>query len=790
MTKIQICSAIALLCVSALCATAQNSVSTITSSGREVSVTAINPHIIKVSNRAKGALPHKSAAVVLQSSDNANDFYIVGSNKVLSTSAGITVLLDTLNGTVIIDGGVPRIVVDKGVRIDSIGRNQLNINTMGSEAFYGAGERGYSFNLVGDTLVMYNKQNYGYTAGEERIKQMNISMPFLISNQGYGLFFDDYAASWLAVGDGSLTYSTEGQDDVDYYFVNGDGSMATVVERWTSLVGRQQLPPVWALGYITSKYGYKTEAETRSVIDSLKRGGYPLDGVVLDLYWYGKEEDMGRLAWDAEQWPNHKKMLKDFKDMGVNTVIISQPYVLNNGRGVSNYEYLSSRGMFARDSIGNTHPVTIWVGQGGMLDVANPETKSWLRERYRVLTEEGVTGWWGDLGEPEVHPETVMHANGKTAREYHNLYGNDWSEIIYNLFEEEYPDTRLMTMMRGGTAGLQRFSVFPWSTDVSRSWGGMRPQVNIMLNSGLSGLGYMSHDVGGFAVDPSNPVDPELYVRWLQLGTFSPVLRTHSTVDAEPYHYPEQEEILKDLIKERYRWLPYNYTLAYENATKGWPLVRPLNFHGGDVSQDNADEYLWGRDLLVAPVLEQGATERTILFPQGAWVDYLDPAGAVYHTGDSVRYSAPLSVLPRFVRLGSFIVQSDKAMTNTSDFTAEEYHIYFYPDPKNESYGVIYEDDHSNPKALQHNQYALISLTGHCKDDAVYVRAELKGDYPDMPENRKLILTIERVDQKPGSVVVNGRKLKNNGWHYDVERKAVTLTTRWHVGQPLEVIVQ
>lgn len=136
-----------------------------------------------------------------------------------------------------------------------------------------------------------------------------------------------------------------------------------------------------------------------------------------------------------------------------------------------------------------------------------------------------------------------------------------------------------MTMMRGGTTGLQSYSVFPWSTDVSRSWGGLAPQITIMLNSGLSGLGYMSHDVGGFAIDPAAPYDPELYVRWLQLGTFSPVLRTHSQSTAEPYCYPDQQDIILPLIKERYRWLPYNYTLAYENASQGLPLVRPLNFY-------------------------------------------------------------------------------------------------------------------------------------------------------------------------------------------------------------------
>lgn len=789
MTKIKNYGALALLCASVLSVQAQNSVSVVTPSGREVEVTAINPYIIKVSNHAIGSDEHKSAAVVLDKTAEFGVCSTVGSNKVLSTGA-TTVMLDKTTGAVVIDGGVPRIVADDGMRGDSLGRKWLSINRMGEGALYGAGERGYSFNLAGDTLVMYNKQNYGYTAGEERIKQMNISMPFVLSEQGYGLFFDDYAAAWLATGNGVLTYSTEGKEDVDYYYVNGSGSIANVVEQWTALVGRQQMPPVWSLGYITSKYGYKTEAETRAVIDSLKAGGYPLDGVVLDLYWYGKEEDMGRLAWDADQWPDHKGMLKDFKNRGVNTVIISQPYVLSNGRGVDNFEYLSSNGMLAKDSLGATQPVTIWVGQGGMLDVSNPATAEWLRDRYRTLTNEGVTGWWGDLGEPEVHPEGAVHANGKTAREYHNQYGNDWSEIIYNLFQEEYPDTRLMTMMRGGTAGLQRYNVFPWSTDVSRSWGGLKPQVNIMLNSGLSGLGYMSHDVGGFAVDPSNPVDPELYVRWLQLGTFSPVLRTHSTVDAEPYHYPSQEDILKSLIKERYRWLPYNYTLAYENATKGWPLVRPLNFHGGNVSQDNADEYLWGENLLVAPVMEQGATARKVVMPQGKWVDYLHPAGEVYQTGDSVNYPAPLEVLPRFVRLGSFIVQSDKDMESTRDFVASDCHIYYYPDPDSRSEGMIYEDDHTNPKAIEQGEYAIVSLRGVCNNGMVKVDMQLSGSYPSMPAERKVTLTVERQMNRPASVWVDGRKLGGKSWSYDPGRKSVTMTVRWRVEKPLEIEVR
>ena len=177
---------------------------------------------------------------------------------------------------------------------------------------------------------------------------------------------------------------------------------------------------------------------------------------------------------------------------------------------------------------------------------------------------------------------------------------------------------RPLIMMRGGTAGLQRYSVFPWTTDVSRSWGGLQPQVNLMLNSGLSGLGYMSSDLGGFAVDPEHPRDEELYVRWVQMGAFTPVMRTHAQQQPEPYHYPGSEEILKRFVKMRYQWLPYNYTLAYENSAFGRPLARPLNFNGENPGEKYAsltDEYMWGNEVLVAPVMEQGARERKVLFP-------------------------------------------------------------------------------------------------------------------------------------------------------------------------------
>ena len=657
---------------------------------------------------------------------------------------------------------------------------------MGGGSFYGAGERGYSFNLAGDTLVMYNKQNYGYTASEPRIKQMNITMPLFLSSDGYAVVFDDYAAAEMVMSD-PIVYITESKAPVSYYFVNSAGSLASLTSTLTTLTGRQDLPPLWSLGYITSKYGYRTQAETTGVIDTLKRQGYPVDGVVLDLYWYGKEQDMGRLAWDPDQWPDHRKMLADLRKEGVNTVIISQPYVLRNGKALDNYNELTRQQLLLRDTLGGQQEVTIWVGEGGMFDVANPKTRSWLRERYRDLTLDGVGGWWGDLGEPEVHPESGLHANGQTTREYHNRYGNDWSKIIYDLYREDFPDTRLMTMMRGGTTGLQQYSVFPWSTDVSRTWGGLKPQINIMLNSGLSGLGYMSHDVGGFAIT-DKPYDPELYVRWLQLGTFSPVLRTHSQQEAEPYKYPAQQDIILPLIKERYRWLPYNYTLAYENASQGLPLVRPLNFYtpGSKKYDDIDDEYLWGRDVLVAPVLEQGARERKVVFPEGLWADYRDPS-KLYRGGDTITYAAPLDVLPLFVRAGSFIPLADYAMENTGDYRTDRYTVNYYP-YLGKSEFVMYEDNPLSTTSLSKDEYSLITFKGDAEMHRIEIEVSAKGTYPGAKSDKELRFVIHLFDGKPGSVTVDGRKAK--GWKYDEALSTLTLNTRWNTAKPLKIEIE
>ncbi|MCH5218668.1 MAG: DUF5110 domain-containing protein [Muribaculaceae bacterium] len=749
-----------------------------------VSVEPVTENIIKVTTGAGG---EPTQAIVIEPQAVAGSSWLSPQEYVYTTPT-TTVRVDAETGRVSFYNADGTLLLEEAAPVgnDSEVKTVSFLNSDGLR-LYGAGERGHRLQLNGDSLTFYNRQNYGYTEGDPRISQMGISVPWLVSDAGFGVFIDDYNKAAISLGD-TITYSSRTDRPLTYYFVNGE-SMADAVSGLGELTGRQPLPPLWALGYITSKYGYHTQDETLGVIDTLKTRGYPVDGIVLDLYWYGQETDMGRLEWNRKQWPDHAAMLDSLKRLGVNTVLITQPYINKIG-ALDNYYLLDSLGMLTHDAEGNTHDVTTWVGEAGMFDMANPDTRAWLWSRLRQLTEEGVAGWWGDLGEPEVHPTTIVHANGQTAEEFHNAYGNVWSKLIYDGLRKDFPEMRPLLMMRGGTAGLQRYGVMPWTTDVSRSWGGLQPQVKLMLSSGLSGLGYMSSDIGGFAVDPANPTDEELYVRWLQMGTFTPTLRTHAQLLPEPYHYPDVEEISKRYINMRYEWLPYNYTLAFENAAFGLPLARPLNFRGEnpeDKYADIADEYLWGDNVLVAPVMEQGARSRKVVFPAGEWIDFFNTSKR-YAGGTERTVDAPLDKLPLFVRAGSFIPLYLQPVENVQDYDPQLVTVRYYPSREESEY-TMFDDDRLSPTSLEDGQYQLTTFTG-LEDDG-YIRISMESDggsYPGMADFKQLTLQVvdvpmpKEVTLSDGTVIpqaLTPKAIRQYGWCYDLKNRIVNIMFPW-----------
>lgn len=765
---------------------------TITTDIGELTITAFTDNIFRVTSTKHGeAAPYiKSQAAILKP-QQCDISVSTDKNWVQIASPTTIIKVERATGRLHFYDSDGRHLITEAEGVDNTQpMRRISFDRPKQQHFYGAGERGHSLELGGDTLVMYNRQNYGYTEGDPRISQMNITVPYFVSDGGYGILFDDYNSAKLILGE-TIEYLSDTPAPLSYYFINGEGSIAGATDEYTLLTGRQELPPFWALGYITSKYGYRTQAETIGVIDTLKHKGYPVDGIVLDLYWYGQETDMGRLQWNKEQWPDHRQMISQLKDKGVNMVIISQPYINKIG-AIDNYNMLASKGMLMTDANGKVHDVTTWVGEAGMFDVSNPKTRQWLWQRYKNLTLDGVEGWWGDLGEPEVHPLTMVHYNGQTAEQYHNVYGNEWSRIIYEGFTEEFPDKRLMLLMRGGTAGLQRYSVFPWSTDVSRSWGGLQPQIKIMLNSSLSGLAYMSSDIGGFAVDPAKPLDAELYVRWLQMGAFTPTFRTHAQLKPEPYHYPAQEHISKRFIKMRYEWLPYNYTLAYENATTGAPLARPFNFNGENLAPEYSnivDQYMWGDQVMIAPILQAGARSRSVIFPAGKWISWNNPR-LTYEGGTTSVVKAPLTELPIFVKAGAFIPQYTLPIENVTQYDPTFLSLRYFPAEEETSY-TLFDDNRVSRNSITNEEYQLITFTGWKEGKETHINIEATGGngYEGMPQTRMFTFEVVGVNRAPKDVEISNememrqhsslKAIRQSGWYYDAKNRSLFIVTPW-----------
>ena len=281
---------------------------------------------------------------------------------------------------------------------------------------------------------------------------------------------------------------------------------------------------------------------------------------------------------------------------------------------------------------GTPYTFDFYFGNTGLVDVFSEAGQDWFWQYYEKLAAQGVAGWWGDLGEPEVHPDDIQHAWSEaglgnqtvSGTEVHNGYGHQWAKTVYNNLTELQSDTRPFVLMRSGFLGSQRYGMVPWTGDVSRSWGGLKPQVELALQMSVFGLAYTHSDLGGFA--GGDTFDAELYTRWLQFGTFSPVFRPHAQDNIAPepvFHDDPVKSIAREFIQLRYDMLPYNYSLAFENALFGTPLMRPLAMVFNENKWfESAKSYMWGDALLVSPVTQPNQQTWAVELPPGIWFDF------------------------------------------------------------------------------------------------------------------------------------------------------------------------
>ncbi len=626
-----------------------------------------------------------------------------------------------------------------------------------NEMIFGGGEGAIPTDRRGYKLNLNNEPHWGYSWGEVNL---NYSVPHFISSNNYSVYYDNGAIGYADIGrkDPDIMEIASCSSDKSYFFIYSS-TQKGLLKYFTQLTGTQPMPPRWAMGNMMSRFGYKTEKETREKVDSMLNAGYPVDAVIIDLYWFGLGPDgwkMGDLDWYTPNWPSPVKMITDLKAKGVQTVLITEPYVLETS---VNFNEADKNGFFAKDSNGLTNIVEdFWFGRAGLIDLFKPEACDWYWKFYKKQVDIGVAGWWGDLGEPEKFHDDLIFKSGN-GPDVRNLYGHYWSKMLSDKYNAEYPDKRLFHLNRAGFAGSQRYSSYPWSGDVSRTWGGFKAQLPNMLSMSLSNIPYAHSDLGGFCAEPKNE---ELYLRWLQFGVFNPIFRPHSEkVPSEPIFYSDSlQAIVRPFFELRYKLLPYNYTLAWKQEISGEPLASPLFIKAAlpKTLWGIYDEYFWGDAFLVAPVLEEKQTEKEIFLPSGIWFDFFTEER---HLGSSFfNKKLDYKTLPVFVKAGSFIPMTDK-MVNTAFYDPSVVEVHFYYDATVGKSGyTLYEDDGETRNSYTKNLFETVSFNYEASKGEMKFNIINEGfDYKGRPEAREIKLIIHNFPEAYGKdLVISDKK--------------------------------
>ena len=633
------------------------------------------------------------------------------------------------------------------------------------EQLAGGGQRVLGMNRRGHRLPLYNKAAYGY--GDDPTPQMYYGLPAVFSSKKYIVVFDNSASGWMDIGATDaevLSFEAAGGRSA-YLIVAGD-SYPSLLHNYVDVTGRQPLPPRWAFGNFASRFGYRSEREVRDVVRRFRRQKIPLDGAIIDIYWFGPDikGHMGNLAWEPQAWPSPEKLINDLADDGVNTIVVTEPFVLSTSK---QWQSAVDAGVLAKTASGEPRRFDFYFGNTGLIDVFDERARRWFWQAYDELFAQGIAGTWGDLGEPEVHPDDAIHHlsdHGLTATgaEVHNAFGHRWAQMVFERQRARDPDVRPLILMRSGFAGSQRYGMIPWTGDVDRSFRGLKPQVELSLQMGLLGLAYTHSDLGGFA--GGERFDRELYIRWLQYGAFQPVYRPHAQdhIAPEPvFHDRRTRRIVRDFIELRYRLLPYNYSLAYQNSLTGMPLMRPLFFEDENAPElfDRTDAYLWGDAFLVAPVTGAGVREKTVGLPEGVWFNYWTDERL--EGGRNVTVPAPLNTLPILVRGGSFVPMAELVQT-TRDYSTEKLELHYYADSTvTHSAGSMYEDDGHSPEAIEQSAFEELHFDATHTDDAL--RIDLRrsgGNYPGRPERRVMDIVIHNWTEPVESIRFDGAPIE------------------------------
>lgn len=533
------------------------------------------------------------------------------------------------------------------------------------EMIFGCGESATGLNKVGQKVNLFVTDPQG-----PETDQMYKPIPFFMSNRGYGMFMHtsapvtcDFGATYIG-----LNKMFMGDENLDLFVFFGEPK--DILDEYTDLVGKPGMPPLWSFGTWMSRITYFSEKEGYDVAANIRKNKYPCDVIHFDTGWFDVDWQCD-YKFSENRFQNPRQMLKDLKSQGFHVCLWQLPYFTPKNRY---FPELIEKNMYVKNGNGELPYEDV------VLDFSNPETVNWYQNKLAGLLNIGVSAIKVDFG--EAAPLNGIYASGKSGWYEHNLYPVRYDMTVSEITKKLHNENIMWA--RAAWAGSQRYPLH-WGGDAATTNTGMLGTLRAGLSFGLSGFSFWSHDMGGFV--KSTPED--LYCRWLPFGFLTSHTRAHGAPPTEPWLYDSKrvQDVFRKSAEMKYRLMPYVYAQAKECTEKGLPMLRALfvEFPDDPGAWRVDDEYLFGSQILVAPLLESGITGRTVYLPEGKWIDY--QTEKVYEGGWHRIEAGSLPII-MLVRDGS-VLPHLKLAQSTSEMDWSKMSLKVYSADKKQAEGLI-----------------------------------------------------------------------------------------------------
>jgi len=622
---------------------------------------------------------------------------------------------------------------------------KMSKSSKDGECFYGLGDKATQMNLKGKRVENFATDQYAYQKEQDPLYKV---VPFYIglqNKQSYGIFFDNTFRTFFDFCQerrNVTSFWAEG-GEMNYYFIYGP-QMQDVVTTYTDLTGKPELPPLWVLGYHQCKWSYYPESKVKEITSKFRELKIPCDAIYLDIDYM---EGFRCFTWNKNYFPDPKRMVAELAEDGFKTVVIIDPGIkIDKDYWV--YQEALEKDYFCKRADGPYMKGKVWPGECNFPDYTNPVVREWWAGLFKELISDiGVKGVWNDMNEPAVmevpnktFPMDVRHVydgNPCSHRKAHNIYGTQMARATYHGVKRFAYPKRPFVITRSAYSGAQRYTS-SWTGDNVATWEHLWIANIQVQRMSISGMGFTGSDIGGFAEQPTG----ELYARWIQLGVFHPFCRTHSSGDhgnQEPWAFDEEViNITRKFVSLRYQLLPYLYTMFWQYIEEGIPMLKPLVYYDQDDTQTHYrnDEFIFGNQILVCPILEPNAVGRRMYIPRGEWYNYWTNEFST--GGREVWIDTRFDEIPVFVKAGAIIpkypVQQYVGELEFDELTLDLY----YKNGKEKS--VVYEDAQDGYD-YKKGRYSFLSFRTIGKEKELIVQLHKEGKY-DTPYSKYKINLI------------------------------------------------